>query len=130
MISVVQPTGATSLLSQLEAESLSRYSQGDLYDLYRNCSLACFSVSILSLNLFIPLSVSSLNFIVFLSTVKSEASKITSSVSLIILIGLDVPASTVKTVGVGVGEVEAFLQLIANNDNTAIIITKIFKMFF
>lgn len=40
MISVVQPTGAMSLLSQLEAESLSRYSQGDLYDLYRNCSLA------------------------------------------------------------------------------------------
>lgn len=40
MISVVQPTGALSLLSQLEAESLSRYSLGDLYELYRNCSLA------------------------------------------------------------------------------------------
>ena len=33
-------------------------------------------------------------------------------------------------VGVGSGEVEAFLQLTANNYNTAIIITKIFKMFF
>jgi predicted Rossmann-fold nucleotide-binding protein len=40
MISVIQPTGALALISQIEAESLSKHSQGDLYDLYRNCSLA------------------------------------------------------------------------------------------
>ena len=40
MISVIQPTGTLALISQIEAESLSRFSQGDLYDLYRNCSLA------------------------------------------------------------------------------------------
>lgn len=50
MISVVQPTGAMSLLSQLESESLSRYSQGDLYDLYRNCSLAVLNSGVITDN--------------------------------------------------------------------------------
>ena len=40
MISVIQPPDAMALLSQLEAESLSNNAYGELYDLYRNCSLA------------------------------------------------------------------------------------------
>ncbi|MGN1393924.1 MAG: nucleotide 5'-monophosphate nucleosidase PpnN [Succinivibrionaceae bacterium] len=40
MIAVIQPTGYMSLLSQLEAESISSTSLSDLYDLYRKCSLA------------------------------------------------------------------------------------------
>lgn len=50
MISVIQPTGVLSLISQIEAESLSRYSQGDLYDLYRNCSLAVLNSGVLTDN--------------------------------------------------------------------------------
>ena len=40
MISVIQPPEAMALLSQIEAESLSDTAYGELYDLYRNCSLA------------------------------------------------------------------------------------------
>lgn len=36
----VWPVGSMSLLTQYEADSLSLSSQGELYDLYRNCSLA------------------------------------------------------------------------------------------
>ena len=36
----VWPVGSMALLTQAEADSLSLSSQGDLYDLYRNCSLA------------------------------------------------------------------------------------------
>ena len=36
----VWPVGSMALLTQAEADSLSMSSQGDLYDLYRNCSLA------------------------------------------------------------------------------------------
>src|SRR5574344_1721765 len=50
MISVIQPTGVLSLISQIEAESLSRYSQGYLYDLYRNCSLAVLNSGVLTDN--------------------------------------------------------------------------------
>ena len=33
MISVIQPTGSLALISQIEADSLSRFSQGELYNL-------------------------------------------------------------------------------------------------
>lgn len=36
----VWPVGAMALLTQTEADSISLSSKGDLYDLYRNCSLA------------------------------------------------------------------------------------------
>lgn len=39
-VQVVWPSGAMALLTQLEADRISLKSQGDLYDLYRNCSLA------------------------------------------------------------------------------------------
>lgn len=39
-VKVIWPTGSMALLTQLEADSLSRNSKGALYDLYRNCSLA------------------------------------------------------------------------------------------
>lgn len=39
-IQVVWPSGAMSLLTQIEADRISLKSQGELYDLYRNCSLA------------------------------------------------------------------------------------------
>ena len=39
-IQVVWPSGAMSLLTQFEADKISLKSQGELYDLYRNCSLA------------------------------------------------------------------------------------------
>lgn len=39
-IQVVWPSGAMALLTQLEADLISLKSQGELYDLYRNCSLA------------------------------------------------------------------------------------------
>lgn len=39
-IQVVWPSGAMSLLTQFEADRISLKSQGELYDLYRNCSLA------------------------------------------------------------------------------------------
>lgn len=50
MISVIQPIGVLSLISQLEAEALSKYSQGELYDLYRNCSLAVLNSGVLTDN--------------------------------------------------------------------------------
>ena len=40
MISIIQPPEAMALLSQIETESLSNSDFGDLFDLYRNCSLA------------------------------------------------------------------------------------------
>ena len=40
MISVIQPVDNLALLSQLESASLSRFSSGELYDIYRKCSLA------------------------------------------------------------------------------------------
>lgn len=39
-VQVVWPSGAMALLTQLEADRISLKSQGELYDLYRNCSLA------------------------------------------------------------------------------------------
>lgn len=39
-VKAVWPKGSMALLTQLEADSISHTSQGDLYDLYRNCSLA------------------------------------------------------------------------------------------
>ena len=39
-VKVVWPKGSMALLTQLEADSISLNSQGELYDLYRNCSLA------------------------------------------------------------------------------------------
>lgn len=39
-VEVVWPSGSMALLTQIEADSISRTSQGELYDLYRNCSLA------------------------------------------------------------------------------------------
>ena len=36
----VWPTGNMALLTKREADSISLTSQGDLYELYRNCSLA------------------------------------------------------------------------------------------
>lgn len=39
-IQVVWPSGSMALLTQLEADRISLKSQGELYDLYRNCSLA------------------------------------------------------------------------------------------
>lgn len=39
-IEVVWPSGAMALLTQLEADSISHTSRGELYQLYRNCSLA------------------------------------------------------------------------------------------
>lgn len=39
-VKVVWPSGSMALLTQLEADSISHTSQGALYDLYRNCSLA------------------------------------------------------------------------------------------
>lgn len=40
MISIIQPPEAMALLSQIETESLSNSDFGELFDLYRNCSLA------------------------------------------------------------------------------------------
>ncbi len=40
MISIIQPVNNLALLSQLESASLSRFSSGELYDIYRKCSLA------------------------------------------------------------------------------------------
>lgn len=39
-VQVVWPSGAMALLTQIEADRISLKSQGELYDLYRNCSLA------------------------------------------------------------------------------------------
>lgn len=39
-IQVVWPSGSMALLTQIEADSISNIYQGDLYSLYRNCSLA------------------------------------------------------------------------------------------
>ena len=39
-VKVVWPQGSMALLTQLEADSISLNSRGELYDLYRNCSLA------------------------------------------------------------------------------------------
>lgn len=39
-VQVVWPSGAMALLTQIEADRISLKSQGDLYELYRNCSLA------------------------------------------------------------------------------------------
>lgn len=39
-VQVVWPSGSMALLTQLEADRISLKSQGELYDLYRNCSLA------------------------------------------------------------------------------------------
>lgn len=39
-VKVVWPSGDMSLLTQLEADRISLKSRGELYDLYRNCSLA------------------------------------------------------------------------------------------
>ena len=39
-IQVVWPSGAMALLTQIEADRISLKSRGELYDLYRNCSLA------------------------------------------------------------------------------------------
>ena len=39
-IQVVWPSGSMALLTQIEADSISSIYQGDLYSLYRNCSLA------------------------------------------------------------------------------------------
>lgn len=39
-VHVVWPTGSMALLTQIEADSISHTSQGELYELYRNCSLA------------------------------------------------------------------------------------------
>lgn len=39
-IHVVWPSGSMALLTQLEADRISLESKGELYDLYRNCSLA------------------------------------------------------------------------------------------
>ena len=39
-VKAVWPHGSMALLTQLEADSISHSSQGELYDLYRNCSLA------------------------------------------------------------------------------------------
>lgn len=39
-VQVVWPSGSMALLTQMEADRISLKSQGELYDLYRNCSLA------------------------------------------------------------------------------------------
>lgn len=39
-VQVVWPLGSMALLTQMEADRISLKSQGELYDLYRNCSLA------------------------------------------------------------------------------------------
>ena len=39
-VQVVWPSGSMALLTQMEANRISLKSQGELYDLYRNCSLA------------------------------------------------------------------------------------------
>ncbi len=39
-VKAVWPQGSMALLTQLEADSISHTSKGELYDLYRNCSLA------------------------------------------------------------------------------------------
>ena len=39
-VDVVWPTGAMALLTPLEADKISHSSRGELYELYRNCSLA------------------------------------------------------------------------------------------
>lgn len=39
-VHAVWPSGSMSLLTQIEADRISLKSQGELYDLYRNCSLA------------------------------------------------------------------------------------------
>ncbi len=39
-VQVVWPSGSMALLNQIEADSISSIYQGDLYNLYRNCSLA------------------------------------------------------------------------------------------
>ena len=50
MISVIQPTGSLALISQIEADSLSRFSQGELYNLYRDCSLAVLNSGVVTDN--------------------------------------------------------------------------------
>ena len=40
MITYVNPVGSMELLSQLEVDSLQQAAAGDIYQLYRNCSLA------------------------------------------------------------------------------------------
>ncbi len=46
----VWPTGSMALLTQTEADSLSLTSQGELYDLYRLCSLAVLNIGSVSDN--------------------------------------------------------------------------------
>ena len=50
MISIIQPPEAMALLSQIETESLSNSDFGDLFDLYRNCSLAVLNSGALTDN--------------------------------------------------------------------------------
>ena len=40
MITYVNPVGSMELLSQLEVDSLQQAAAGEIYQLYRNCSLA------------------------------------------------------------------------------------------
>ena len=49
-VKVVWPSGNMALLSQLEADSISLTSQGELYNLYRNCSLAVLNSGALTDN--------------------------------------------------------------------------------
>lgn len=44
-VQVVWPSGSMALLNQIEADSISSIYQGDLYNLYRNCSLAVLNSS-------------------------------------------------------------------------------------
>ncbi len=49
-VSTIWPNGAMALLSQDEADCISHTSQGELYDLYRNCSLAVLNSGALTDN--------------------------------------------------------------------------------
>lgn len=49
-VKVVWPSGNMALLSQIEADSISLTSQGQLYNLYRNCSLAVLNSGALTDN--------------------------------------------------------------------------------